>query len=282
MNEEKVTKEEIVEEMENIEEVEEKQEISKKDEFDKILEKIKKMSEAVELHDNVKKAVSDKEVDDSYLKYIENSLEEKLFNDVKFDKLKSKVLIEIVCPELINIENFEINKLEIIDISSHYEGIENYTDKICLYDNEFTSIFGINERNPEDVLKYESRKFIRADMIEAIMNKVGSNKVSKIEQYDEYYVVTTDDGVKVYSERKSTALLKVEETLVDKFKSKFISILTMNLFTKKKYLPNIDLIFNSNQNRFKDFKSTSKVDAKKRMKQLLNSEREITRSTDNI
>ena len=254
---------------------------TKKDEFDSILEKIKKMSDAVELHSNVKKAVSENEVDDNYLKYIENSLEDKLFNDAKFDKLKSKVLIEVVCPELINIENFEIGKLEITDISSHYEEIENYIDKICLYDGKFICMFGVNERNSEDVIKYEARKFIRTDMLEAIMKKVSNDKISKMEQYDEYYVITTDDGIKVYSERKATALLKMEESIFDKIKSKLSALFNATPFSKSKYLPKIDLIFDTNQNRFKNFKTGSKVDAKKRMKVLLNSERELTRSTEN-
>ena len=239
------------------------------------------MSEAVELHDNVKKAVSDNEVDGNYLKYIENSLEEKLFNDAKFDKVKSKVLIEVVCPELTGIENFKIDKLDILDVSSHFEEIENYIDKVCLYDNKFVCMFGINERNSENVIKYEARKFIRADMLEAIMNKVGNMKVSKIEQFDEYYVVNFEDGFKIYSERKSTALVKLEETFFDKIKSKFSSLFTITLFSKKKCLPNIDVIYDSNQNRFKDLKTNSKIDAKKRMKVLLNSERELTRSTEN-
>ena len=254
---------------------------TKKDEFDSILDKIKKMSDAVELHTNVKKAVSDNEVDNNYLKYIENSLEDKLFNDAKFDKIKSKVLIEVVCPELINIENFEIGKLEITDVSSHYEEIENYIDKICLYDGKFVCMFGVNERNAEDVIKYEARKFIRADMLEAIMKKVSNDKISKMEQYDEYYVLTTDEGIKIYSERKATALLKMEESIFDKIKSKISALINAASFSKSKYLPKIDLIFDTNQNRLKNFKTGSKVDAKKRMKVLLNSERELTRSTEN-
>ncbi|MBP3255691.1 MAG: hypothetical protein J6M60_04310 [Clostridia bacterium] len=280
---------EVVEEIENLEknakeateEIVEENVQNKKDEFDGILEKIKKMSEAVELHSNVKKAVSENEVDDNYLKYIENSLEDKLFNDAKFDRIKSKVLIEVVCPELVNIENFEIGKLEITDISSHYEEIENYIDKICLYDGKFICMFGVNERNAEDVLKYEARKFIRADMLEAIMKKVSNDKISKMEQYDEYYVITTDEGIKVYSERKATALLKMEETIFDKIKTKLSSLFNNTVFAKNKYLPKIDLIFDTNQNRLKNFKTGSKVDAKKRMKVLLNSERELTRSTEN-
>lgn len=62
--------------------VEEKVELEKKntkEQFDEILEKIKKMSEAIELHDDVKKAVEKEEVDYNYLRYIENSLEEKIF-----------------------------------------------------------------------------------------------------------------------------------------------------------------------------------------------------------
>ena len=58
---------------------------------------------------------------------------------------------------------------------------------------------------------------------------------------------------------------------------------TITLFSKKKCLPKIDMVFDSNQNRFKNFKpTTSKVDAKKRMKTLLASERKITRSTENV
>ena len=43
---------------------------SLKEQFEEILEKIKKMSEAIELHDNVKKAVSKEEVYFNYLKYV--------------------------------------------------------------------------------------------------------------------------------------------------------------------------------------------------------------------
>ncbi len=66
--------------------VEEKVALEKKntkEQFDEILEKIKKMSEAIELHDDVKKAVEKEEVDYNYLRYIENALEEKLFRKCK-------------------------------------------------------------------------------------------------------------------------------------------------------------------------------------------------------
>lgn len=254
---------------------------ARREEFDSILEKIKKMSEAIELHTNVKEAVSKEEVDNSYLKYIENSLEDKFFCDAKFDKIRSKVLIEVVCPDLENIENFEIDKLEIEDIGSHFEEQENYIDKICTYDGKFICLFGINETNPEKVIKYEARKFTRTDMIEAICEKLEEGKIAKMEQYDEYYVVTDESGLKVFSERKITALLKVEETIFDKMKNKLAELFNKKLFTKKKYLPNIELVYDSNPNRFKDFKHTSKIDAKSRMKILLNKEREITRSTNN-
>ena len=254
---------------------------ARKEEFDRILEKIKKMSEAIEFHTNVKEAVSKEEVDNSYLKYIENSLEDKFFCDAKFDKIRSKVLLEVVCPDLENIENFEIDKLEIEDIGSHFEEQENYIDKICTYDEKFICLFGVNETNPEKVLKYEARKFTRTDMIEAICEKLEEGKSAQMEQYDEYYVVTDENGLKVFSERKITALLKVEETIFDKMKNKLAELFNKRLFTKKKYLPNIELVYDSNPNRFKDFKHTSKIDAKSRMKVLLNKEREITRSTNN-
>lgn len=276
MNEEEKV---IVEDVElNKMEVEKK---TRKEEFDRILEKIKKMSEAIELHTNVKEAVSKEEVDNSYLKYIENSLEDKFFCDAKFDKIRSKVLLEVVCPDLENIENFEIDKLEIEDIGSHFEEQENYIDKICTYDGKFICLFGVNETNPEKVLKYEARKFTRTDMIEAICEKLEEGKSAQMEQYDEYYVVTDENGLKVFSERKITALLKVEETIFDKMKNKLAELFNKRLFTKKKYLPNIELVYDSNPNRFKEFKHTSKIDAKSRMKVLLNKEREITRSTNN-
>lgn len=252
---------------------------ARKEEFDSILEKIKKMSEAIQLHTNVKDAVSKEEVDNNYLKYIENSLEDKLFNDAKFDKIKSKVLLEVVCPDLVNIENFEIEKLEIEDIGSHFEELENYIDKICIYDNKFVCLFGVNENNPEKVIKYEPRKFSRLDMIEAICAMLEEGKTAQMEQYDEYYVVTNETGLKVFSERKIVSLVKVEETVFDKIKSKLSSLFTINMFNKKKCLPNIKLVYDTNQNRFENFEHTSKIDAKSRMKALLRKEREVTRNT---
>ena len=276
MNEKKKTEKKNVE-LNTIEEEKKK----RKEEFDSILEKIKKMSEAVELHTNVKQAVSKEEVDNNYLKYIENSLEDKLFNDAKFGELKSKVLLEVVCPDLTNIENFEIDKLEIADIGSHFEEETNYIDKVCTYDNKFVCLFGISELDADKVIKYESRKFSRADMIEAICEKLEHGKTMQMEQYDEYYVVSNEEGMKIFSERKVTALMKVEENVFDKIKSKLTSLFTKSLFGKKKYLPNIELIYDTNQNRFKNFEhKTSKVDAKNRMKALLLKEREVTRSTN--
>lgn len=266
----------LTKELNNLEEEKRK----RKEEFDAILDKIKKMSEAVELHSNVKNAVSKEEVDNNYLRYIENSLEDKLFNDAKFDKIKSKILLEVVCPSLVSIENFEIDKLEIIDIGSHFEEQINYIDKLCTYDNKFVCLFGVDEQNQDKVIKYEARKFSRTDMLEAIYEKLNEDKDLKIEQYDEYYIVNNDNGLKVFSERKITSLAKVEENVFDKIKTKLTSLFTTNLFAKKKYLPNIELIYDTNENRFNNFKTDiqSKVDAKKRMKALLKREREVTRS----
>lgn len=258
-----------------------KENTQRKEEFEAILAKIKKMSEALELHTNVKDAVSKEEVDNNYLKYIENSLEDKFFCDAKFSSIKSKVLLEVICPNLVEIENFDIEKLEISDIGSHIEENEKYIDKICTYNNKFICLFGINENNLEKVIKYEARKFSRTDMIEAICEKIEEGKSVKMEQYDEYYVITEENGIKVFSERKITALINVEETIFDKMKNKLISVFNKNLFAKKKYLPNIELIYDSNPNRFKNFKLSSKLEAKNRMKALLIKEREVTRNISN-
>ena len=288
MNEENVTKVEDVEEIKDvvneektIELNEQKEEISRKEQFDAILEKIKKMSEAVELHTDVKKAVESKEVEDNYLKYVENALEDKFFCDAKFDKLRSKILIEIVGPSLTTIENFDAQKLNIEDIGSHIENGENYIDKICTYNNKFVCLFGECEKNPEKVIKYEPRKFTRVDMIEAIKLQCKEDEEYNIYQYDEYYIVDSKKGLKVYSERKVTALVVAEETIFDKIKSKIQHLFSKNIFSKKKFLPLINLIYETNPNRIEEFEHKSKIDAKNRMKVLLNREREIVRSTDN-
>ena len=274
MNEEQKN---IVEDVEIKEEQENKK---RKEEFDAILAKIKKMSDAINLHTNVKEAAAKKQVDNSYLKYIENALEDKLFCDAKFDKIRSKILLEVVCPDLINIQDFEIEKLQIDDIGSHFEELENYIDKICTYDNKFVCLFGINDKNPEKVIKYQPRKFSRTDMVEAICAELEEGKTAQMEQYDEYYVVKEEAGFKVFSERKVVALMKLEENAFDKIKAKLSSFFS-NVFTKKKYLPVINLVYDSNPNRFKNFEHTSKIDAKNRMKILLQKEREVTRNTNN-
>ena len=170
--------------------------------------------------------------------------------------------------------------MKIIDIGSHFEEQINYMDKLCTYDNKFVCLFGVDEQNQDKVIKYETRKFSRTDMLEAIYEKLNEDKDLKIEQYDEYYIVNNDNGLKVFSERKITSLAKVEENVFDKIKTKLTSLFTTNLFAKKKYLPNIELIYDTNENRFNNFKTDieSKVDAKKRMKALLKREREVTRS----
>lgn len=244
-----------------------------KEQFEKILEKIKKMSEAVELHDNVKKAVSKEKVDSNYLKYIENSLEDRLFNGANINGIMPKVLLEVVCADLVNIENFEVSKLQIENIGSHFEEQENYIDKICVYDNKLVNVFGISEMHPNKVIKYASRKFSRADMIEAVKAKYEEGKTVQLYQYDEYYIGVEKDRIKVFSERKVTALMKIEETIFDKIKQKISKI-----FAKKQTYPNLELVYDSNPNRLKEFEHKSKFEAKNRMKALLNCEREITRA----
>lgn len=244
-----------------------------KEKFDEQLENIKEISKAIELYKNVKEAVSKKEVDYNYLKYVENSLEDKFFSDAIKD-IEPKVLLEVVCPDLAEIEKFNSNKLQIENIGMHFEEQQNYIDKICVYDGKLVNVFGIKENKPHEWLKYEARKFTRADMIEAVAAEYEEGQTVKLYQYDEYYIGIENERIKVFTERKITSLVKIQETIFDKIKSKI-----SNLFAKKKCYPNLNLVFDSNPNRLKDFEYKSKVDAKVRMKALLNKEREITRNT---
>ena len=251
--------------------VNEGKEVNLKDQFDEILTKIKQMSEAIELHDNVKEAVDKKEVDYNYLRYVEKALEEKLFDNANFKEIMPKVLLEIICPGLVGIESFESSKLQIENIGSHFEEQENYIDKICLYDNKLICVFGISEMHPNKVLKYEQRKFSRTDMLNVIKQYYKEGQKVSLYQYDEYYIcIEEDNSLKVFSERKVTALAKVQETIFDKIKEKL-----SKLFTKKKKGPELNIVFDSSKNRLVEFNQTSKFDAKNRMKLLLNREREI-------
>ena len=269
-------KDNIIENIEENAEVEEVNEKTLKEVFEERLEKIRTISGAVELHNDVKKAVEEEKVENNYLKYLENSLEDKLFSNTDTKGILAKVLIEIICQDLCNIENFDENKLQIENIGSHFEEQENFIDKICMYDNKLITVFGTSENNPTKVLKYDARKFSRVDMIEAVKAQYEEGKTVKMYQYDEYYVGIEEDRVKIFSERKITALVKVEETIFDKIKLKL-----SNLFTKKKfkYCPNLELIYDSNPNRIKEFEHKTKFDAKSRMKFLLSKEREVTRSS---
>lgn len=253
-------------------------EMSKKDEFASILEKIQRMDEAIELHNNVKKALSNKEVDGNYLKYIENSIEDKIFCDAKFDKISPKVLIEIVCPKLKKIKNFDISRLEIEDIGNHYEENDNYIDKICIYDGKLVCMFGVQVANIENFIKYRNRKFVREDILEAITAKVELGKTVEMGQYEDYYVVQDENSVKVYTEKKEIALAEIKENAFDKIKSKLTNLFSKINYKKKEVYPILELVYDSNPNRFKDTEAHSKVDAKNRMKILLNKERAFTRT----
>lgn len=267
--------EETINEEKNEEKIEKNTEKACKEQFEEILEKIKKMSEAIILHDNVKEAVSKKEVDYNYLKYVENSLEDKLFNSANTNGIMPKVLLEVICPDLVNIENFEVSKLQIENIGSHFEEQENYIDKICIYNNKLISVFGISEIDPNKVIKYNSRKFSRVDMIEAVKAQYEEGQIVQLYQYDEYYIGIEKERIKVFSKKEITALAKIEETIFDKIKLKFSKI-----FIKKKCYPNIELVYDSNPNRLKEFEHQSKIDAKQRMKILLNKEREVIRNSN--
>ena len=205
MDEEKTNIEEVAN-IKNTEDLESEKK-NRKEKFDTILDKIKKMDEAVELHINVKDAVAKEEVDSNYLKYIENSLENKLFNNTKFDKIKSKVLLDVICPELVNVKDFDENKLEIEDVGNHYEELDNYIDKICIYDGKLVCLFGIKQSDSEKAIKYEPRKFSRKDMIEAVCQKLEEGQKVEMEQYDEYYVVNDGNSLKVFTERKVLSLV---------------------------------------------------------------------------
>lgn len=272
--------EKIIEELIKELDIQEKPQMSIKEELEAILSDVKNVSNAIELHKKAKEALENKQIDTNYLKYIENSLEDIIFNDSKFNNITSKVLLEIVCPELENIENFNIKKLEIQNIGSHIEEEKNYIDTICMYNNKFVCLFKINEINPEEALKIESKKFSRDDMIEAIKGQYEEGKKIQMYQYDEYYIGIEEDRIKVFLEKKVISLVKVEETVFDKIKSKLSEFLNKSLFSKKRYLPSLELIYDTNPNRFKDFECKSKVNAMSRMKTLLSKERQVTRQNN--
>lgn len=253
--------------------------LEKKNIFEERLSKLKNIQEAIELDDDVKEAVKKQEVDENYIKYIRNSIEDKLFCNINFDKISTKVLIEKLCPEIIkrlqDMQNINLDQLNIENVGEHFENQIHYLDKICVYGNSFVCLFGINDQNLDDAIVYEKRKFSREDRIEAVQSKYEIGKKIELEQYDEYYLGIEPDRIKVFSERKMLALAPIEETPFDKIKNRLSKIFNLNMFThKKKILPHLDLVYDTNPNRWKNFESNSKTDAKIRMKFLLAKERE--------
>ena len=246
---------------------------SKKERLDEQLNKVNNLKKAIDVHSKVKKAADKEEVDYNYLRYVEGYLEEKFLGDIDIKDIMPKVLLEIVYPELVDVESFDPNKLQIENIGSHFEEQENYIDKICVYDNKLVSVFGISEMHPSKFIKHEPRKFSRVDMIQAIEAKYKEGQTISLFQFDEYYVCIESERIKVFSKRKVTALAKIQETIFDKIKEKIAS-----LFTRKNLYPKLELVFDSNPNRLKEFKhKKSKIEAKSRMKTLLSKERELTR-----
>ena len=142
-------------------------EITKKELLEEKLEKVKTIADATASYTEMKEALENKEIEGEYARYFINTLEDKIFYDAKFDKINPKVLLEVICPRLIDIEDFQLEKLAIEEIGSHLEEQENYLDKICTYEHKLICLFGVNEKKPEEVQVYEERKnfnlIVRAD-----------------------------------------------------------------------------------------------------------------------
>mgnify|MGYP005783894345 CR=1 FL=1 len=257
-----------------------------KDNFEERLAKLKNLQEAIALEEDVKKAIEAKQIDENYIKYIRNSIENQFFCDAKFDKVSTKFLIEEICPIIVNSlnnaeENVDIQQLVIDDVGEHFEGQDHYLDKICIYKNHLVCLFGVKDTNRDETIIYERRKFSREDRIEAVKAKYEEGKEVELEQYDEYYLGIEPDRIKVFSERKMVALAPIEETPFDKIKNKLTKIFSNSLFShKKRILPHLDLVYDTNPNRWKNFENHSKTDAKLRMKFLLAREREQTRNVN--
>lgn len=257
-----------------------------KDSFEQRLAKLKTLKEAIALNKEVKEAVENKEIDENYMKYIRNTIENQFFRDTKFDKISTKLLIEQICPRIVKLlkdenESADMEQLVIDDIGEHFEGQIHYMDKICIYKNHLVCLFGVRDTNRDDTIIYEKRKFSREDRIEAVKAKYEEGKEVELEQYDEYYLGIEPDRIKVFSERKMVALAPIEETPFDKIKNKLTKIFSNSLFShKKKILPHLDLVYDTNPNRWKNFENHSKTDAKVRMKFLLAREREQTRNVN--
>ena len=85
-------------------------EITKKELLEEKLEKVKTIADATVSYTEMKEALENKEIEEEYARYFINTLEDKIFYDAKFDKISPKVLLEVICPRLIDIENFQLEK----------------------------------------------------------------------------------------------------------------------------------------------------------------------------
>ena len=258
--------------------------LSNKDKIDNKLNHIRNMNDDANIYIQAKSLYKENVIDASFFKYVINTLEDKVFDDVSYDKMNAQMLLENVCIPLKNVSNFKIEYLKIDTIGKHLND-ENvlYEDKIITYNNVFVNIVSIEERNKFSFVRMRPMKFVRKEIVEALKEKYENGEEVQVSQYNTYLVVQARKHLKIYVKKQTKALATIHESIFDKIKAKIAMFLEKNPITKKKYLPELQLIYDSNPSRIHEIKTKNKSKnyAKNRMKVLLESERKITRSVSN-
>lgn len=257
--------------------------LSNKDKIDNKLNRIKNMNDVANIYIQAKSLYKENVIDESFFKYVINTLEDKVFDDVSYDKMNAQMLLENVCIPLKNVSNFRIENLKIDTIGRHLNDNILYEDKIITYNNVFVNIVNIDERNKLSFVRMRPMKFVRKEIAEALKERYENGEEVQVSQYNTYLVVQASRHLKIYVKKQTKALATIHESFFDKIKAKIAMFLEKNPITKKKYLPELQLIYDSNPSRIHELraKNKSKNYAKNRMKVLLESERKITRSVSN-
>ena len=251
-------------------------ELSVKDRLDNMLQSAQKLSDYSTVYNYALKTFSENIIDLNFMKYVENTIEDKLYTESEFDRINTLMLLEIACNEIKDVEDFSSRKMRIENVKKY----GSTRDVIVLYDDKVVGMYSLEGGRNGDYEKINPMKFVKKEYIDGIKQKYTKDKDAKVNQYSDYFVITEEKHIKVFVPKQDeTSLAKVEETVIDKIRNRIAKFIDNNVLTKRKYLPELVLAYDSNPNRIKTIKTAkSKSAAKDRMKVLLDSERELTRT----
>lgn len=222
-----------------------------------------------------------KEIDNQYFKYATQYITDTYFSRMKGCQLTLRVIVEKIFNDIQKSGENEINieDVNVLGIGVHIKNNRMVQDTLCMYGGNVVSIFGIYEDDETQYESYEKQTYIQPNIMEAIRKYIDSSEKANIEKYEGYYFVKNQENyrVQIYKEKEETSLTKTGENGIDKIKSKLCKLFGISMFSKKKFLANMEKLYDTDADLYEDIlqNKKTKVNAKNRMKILLQAERKL-------